>query len=296
MRWRRSCVHGKSSLKAASTALSAFSAACCAWKPTTASARSGSAQNLRTASASSRALRRSKCASSSSGCDKDAALAKRAVHECAGNAFATRRLVLGDHHDIDRDAQRRERVSQTHHLLQLALDFGLDHEEVEIAVVSRVPARTRSEQHDTRGRACGRSQSPARVLDLRLADHGRTVSATDRYREVRQSQCGPWVRTSRRNGGGGNRTPNSALQRRSPVPAYSRMPRFYGRFRRARERRGTRRGSLVCTICARRRGVRRLARRRPKRHRLLRVPLTTSWSSEGRTASRRSAPDGRDGP
>lgn len=47
----------------------------------------GSAENLRTASASSCALRRSRCASSSSGRDKDAALAKGAVHERAGDAF-----------------------------------------------------------------------------------------------------------------------------------------------------------------------------------------------------------------
>jgi hypothetical protein len=73
------------------------------------------------------------------------------VHERAGNAFPTRRLVLGDHDDVDGDPEPRERIAETHHLLQLALNLGLDHQEVEIAVLARVPACARSEEHDTRG-------------------------------------------------------------------------------------------------------------------------------------------------
>src|SRR6185312_16526229 len=184
MRWRRSCVQGKSSPKAASTALSAFSA-CWAWKPTTASARSRSAQNLRTASASSLALRSNRRASSNSGCDKDAALAQRTVYECAGNTLSARRLVLGDYDDIDRDTERREGVAQPDHLLQLALDLGLDHEEVEIAVLASIPPRAGPEQQDSRRGARGCCQPPPRVLDRRVADHARTVSPTGRYREAR---------------------------------------------------------------------------------------------------------------
>lgn len=81
-------------------------AACCAWKPTIASAVLPSGAHFTTASASSRALRRRSRASSISTGDKDAALAKRPMNQRARHALAPCRLLLGDYDDIDWYPQR----------------------------------------------------------------------------------------------------------------------------------------------------------------------------------------------
>jgi hypothetical protein len=130
-----------------------------------------------TASASSRALRRRSWASSNSGRDKDAALAKRPVNQRARHAVPSRRLFLGDHDDIDGDAQWGKSVSQAHHLVELALHLGLDHEEVEVAVVAAGAARPRSKEDDPRRRTGGRRQTPASILDHGIINHGRIVAA-----------------------------------------------------------------------------------------------------------------------
>src|ERR1700735_285379 len=108
MRCRRSWVHGNSSPHEASTAFIAFSAACCAWKPTTESAIAWSDASFSTASACSRALRRRSIASSNSGGDKDASLMEGAVYECAWHHTPPSGLLLRDNHHIDRHSQWRE--------------------------------------------------------------------------------------------------------------------------------------------------------------------------------------------
>lgn len=87
-------------------------------------------------------------ASSKSGCDKDAALAKRPVNQRARHPLASARLLLGDDDDIDGDAQRGKSIAQAHHLVELALHVGLDHQEIKVAVVASAAASPRSKQHD----------------------------------------------------------------------------------------------------------------------------------------------------
>jgi hypothetical protein len=81
-------------------------------------------------------------ASSSSGGGKDASLAKGAMYERAGHRTPPRRLLLRDHNYIDRHAQRWKRIAQQHHLAQLALHTLLDDEEIEVAILPRIPPRS----------------------------------------------------------------------------------------------------------------------------------------------------------
>lgn len=48
------------------------------------------------------------------------------MHERAGHALASRRLLLGDDDDIYGDAEWRESVAQSHHLVELAVHLRLD--------------------------------------------------------------------------------------------------------------------------------------------------------------------------
>lgn len=61
-------------------------------------------------------------------------LRQRVVKHCAGNFAPLLGVVVRDDYNVSRDTQRIQNTTQSHHLLSLACDEGLDHKKVEIAI------------------------------------------------------------------------------------------------------------------------------------------------------------------
>jgi len=63
---------------------------------------------------------------------------------------ATGRQLRVYHDHIDRPTDSANRIAQAHGLSDAIVHFGLDHKEVQIAVLSQLPTSSRPEQDHTR--------------------------------------------------------------------------------------------------------------------------------------------------
>lgn len=93
------------------------------------------------------------------------------MHERARNGRPPCDLLLRDHNDVNGDRQRRKRIAQTHHLAQLAVEMLLDHEEIQVAVLTRIPTRPRAKEYDSCRGTRGCRQPLSCIHDHRVADH-----------------------------------------------------------------------------------------------------------------------------
>jgi len=153
-----------------STALSDFSTAYCATKPTLASSITRSRTSLRNTLRSRPARARNTRARSSASAIHDSPLPQRGRDDRARELSPIRNLLRREHEHIDRDPKRTQTAAQAHHFASLVLDRVLDHEKVNVRVLPSIPARVGTKQHDLK-RPCSLNQRANSLGDCFLCDH-----------------------------------------------------------------------------------------------------------------------------
>lgn len=127
---------------------------------------------MNTAETSSRAFRTKSAASSSgSGPREDTALPQGLVNHRALHPSPLLNVVSIDNDEVDRDSEPSQSLPQADELRAPTPHLGLNHKQVEIAVMLSVTSGMRAKQDHASIAASSIRQSPTSLLDYRLVNH-----------------------------------------------------------------------------------------------------------------------------